>query len=66
MKKERILEIMEKTNLFPLKEQKGHMLNFSKRNGKGPWSPVKLFPKSLEIRRSSHKILEVLLGFEIP
>ena len=31
MKKERILEIMEKTNLFSLKEQKGHILNFSKK-----------------------------------
>ena len=36
MKKERILEIMEETNLFSLKEQKGHILNFSKRSGKGP------------------------------
>ena len=34
MEKERILEIMEKTNLFSLKEQKGHILNFSKRSGK--------------------------------
>ena len=31
IKKERILEIMEKTNLFYLKEQKGHILNFSKK-----------------------------------
>ncbi len=30
-KKDRILEIMEKTNLFSLKEQKGHILNFSKK-----------------------------------
>jgi len=35
MKKERILEIMEKTNLFSLKEQKGHILNFSKKSSKG-------------------------------
>jgi len=35
MKKERILEIMEKTNLFSLREQKGHILNFSKRSSKG-------------------------------
>nr|MDO8044133.1 class I SAM-dependent methyltransferase [Candidatus Baldrarchaeota archaeon] len=34
MKKDRILEIMEKTNLFSLKEQKGHILNFSKRQQK--------------------------------
>ena len=34
MKKERILEIMEKTNLFSLKEQKGHILNFSKKSNK--------------------------------
>ena len=33
MKKDRILEIMEKTNLFSLKEQKGHILNFSKKKG---------------------------------
>jgi len=31
MKKDRILEIMEKTNLFSLREQKGHILNFSKK-----------------------------------
>jgi len=31
MKKDRILEIMEKTNLFSLKEQRGHILNFSKK-----------------------------------
>ena len=35
MKKEKILEIMEKTNLFSLKEQRGHILNFSKRNSEG-------------------------------
>ena len=34
MKKERILEIMEKINLFSLKEQKGHILNFSKKSNK--------------------------------
>ena len=31
MKKDRILEIMEKTNLFSLREQRGHILNFSKK-----------------------------------
>ena len=31
MKKDRILEIMEKTKLFSLKEQKGRILNFSKK-----------------------------------
>jgi len=31
MKKDKILEIMEKTKLFSLKEQKGHILNFSKK-----------------------------------
>ena len=31
MKKDRILKIIEETNLFSLKEQKGHILNFSKR-----------------------------------
>ena len=31
MKKERILEIMEGTNLFSLREQKGCILNFSKK-----------------------------------
>jgi len=31
MKKEKILEIMEKSNLFSLREQKGHILNFSKK-----------------------------------
>ena len=34
MKKDRILEIMEKTNLFSLREQRGHILNFSKRQQK--------------------------------
>ena len=36
MKKDRILEIMEKTNLFSLREQKGHILNFSKKNATKP------------------------------
>ena len=31
MKKDRILEIMKKTNLFSLRELKGHILNFSKK-----------------------------------
>ena len=31
MKKDRILEVMEKTNLFSLREQRGHILNFSKK-----------------------------------
>ena len=31
MKKDKILEIMEKTKLFSLKEQKGRILNFSKK-----------------------------------
>jgi len=31
MKKDRILEIMEEANLFSLREQKGHILNFSKK-----------------------------------
>ena len=30
MKRERVLEIMEETNLFSLREQRGHMLNFEK------------------------------------
>lgn len=34
MKKDRILEIIEGTNLFSLREQKGHILNFSKKNNK--------------------------------
>ena len=31
MKKDRILEIVEGTNLFSLREQRGHILNFSKK-----------------------------------
>ena len=31
IKKDRILEIMEGTNLFSLREQRGHILNFSKK-----------------------------------
>lgn len=34
MKKDRILEIMEGTNLFSLREQKEHILNFSKKSHK--------------------------------
>jgi hypothetical protein len=31
MKKDRSLEIMDEANLFSLREQKGHILNFSKK-----------------------------------
>ena len=34
MKKDKVLEIIEKTNLFSLKEQKGNILNFSKKQQK--------------------------------
>jgi len=35
MKKDRILEIMEATGLFLLREQKGHLLNFEKAKSTG-------------------------------
>lgn len=34
MKKDKILEIMDEANLFSLREQKGHILNFSKKSNK--------------------------------